>query len=261
MVMTNNSTNPSVDEVRLDNYFAAVWRARWLLLLVVGVAVAAAFYLARSQPASYTASALLDVGCVWKEPLADTYVVEQNVNSAGFKQEVAQKLGVRPNQVKNSVHATTVTAGPNRTRYPILLRVTATTPDESQSIRFAQAVADEVVARHEKLFTEALAPHLAKQARLEKHLQRLAAQAGSPLELTIKVEDQLDEVKINNSSPTFTEKTRVVEPVVAEAVPPPSAWKSAAAAGVLAAIAVVAAVVAFAYFKPAPPSDPRSRHD
>ena len=259
--MLNNSTIVPADEVRLDTYFAAVWRAKWLLLFVVVAAVAAAFYLTRSQPALYTASASLDVGRVWKEPLADTYVVEQNVNSAGFKQEVAQKLGIRPNQLKNSVHATTVTAGPNRTRYPILLRITATTPDEGQSIRFAEAVADEVIARHEKLFTDAIAPHLAKQARLEKHLERLTGPASTTLELTIKVEDQLDEVRFNNTSPIATKKTEIVEPVVAEAEPPPSAWKNAAAAGVLAAIAGVAAVVAVAYFKPVLQSGPRDRDD
>jgi hypothetical protein len=259
--MPNNSTNASADEVRLDNYFAAVWRAKWLLLLVIAAAVAATFYYTRSQPVRYTANATLEIGSVWKEPLADTYVVEQNVNTAGFKHDLAQKIGVRPNQLKNSVQATTITAGPNRTRYAILLKITAITPDESQSIRFAQAVADELIARHEKVFTEALASPKAKQLRLEKHLERLYAQGGSSLELTIKVEDQLDEVKFNNTSPTVTKPTSLVEPIVAEAVPPASAWNNAAAAGVLAAIAAVVIVVVIAYFKPVIRPHPSNRHD
>ena len=259
--MITESTTRSPDEVRLDPYLAAIWRAKWILLLVIAAAVAATLYYSRSQETRYTASATLEIGRVWKDALADTYVVEQMVNTPGFKRDIAQKIGVKANLLKQNVQATTITAGPNRTRYPILLRLTASATDEAEAVRWAQAVADEVIARHEKLFTEALAPHHAKQLRLEKHLEKLTAQAGSPLDLVIKVEDELDDVKFNNTSPTSTKKTEMVEPVVAEPIAPPSGYRNAAAAGVLAALAGVGVVALLTYINPVIRSAAYKRND
>jgi hypothetical protein len=258
-MMIDQIPNQSAETVRLDNYFAAVWRAKWLILLVALAAAAATYYL-RNQPAIHPATAILEVGRVWKEPLDDTYIVEQTVNSPGFRHELAQKIGVRPRQLQN-VKADTITAGPNRTRYPILLRITASTPDESESIRLAEAVATELIARHEKLFDEALATHRETQRRLEEHWKELKAQSGASRELLIKIEAELDQVKFNNTSPTVTKKTGLIEPVVADGVVSSTAWSSAASAGVLAAIAAVILVALLAYFKPLIQSAGRNRYD
>lgn len=259
--MDTNSTTPPANEVRLDAYFATLWRAKWLIILVVLAAVTATFLYARQQPTRHTATATVEVGRVWKEPLADTYVVEQTVNGRGFMRELGQKLGINANQLQQRIQAETVTAGPNRTRYPILLKITATTPDEGESIRLAQAAADELIARHEKLFDEALTTHRARQQRLEGHLKKLQGQANSPSELVLKVEDELDDVTFNNTSPTATKKTALIEPVVAITLAPPSPWRNAASAAVLAALACVALVVLATYLKPVLRAANRKDHD
>lgn len=248
--MNDHPTNQAAEDIRLDRYFVATWRAKWLILVVALAAAALAAWDVRRQPTVYTANAFLEVGRVWKEPLADTYVVERTVNSDGFKRELAEKLGVRPAQVRSRLQADTVTAGPNRTRYPILLQISASAPAEDDAVRLAQAASDELLARHAKLFNDALATHRAREQRLEGHWKALQGQAGAARELLIKVEDELDEVKFNNASPTVTKPTALVEAIVAAPSPPPPFLQRAAAAGLLAAVAAVALIVLVAYFKP-----------
>ncbi len=129
--------------------------------------------------------------------------------------------------------------------------MTAKTESAEESVRLAQSVADEMIARHEKLFQEALAPHLERQRQLE---QRLKEMGSSPAdrEFAFKLEGELDEVKANNSSPISTEKTHFVEKIVPGATTRPDIWRGAATAGLLAAIAGVAAVCLFGYYKSGP---------
>src|SRR5687767_8475604 len=163
--MTKNSNNTMNDEVNLDKYFSAIWRAKWLILFVVISAAAIAFYLARQQPTLHTADAIIEVGRVWKEPLEDTYITEQVVNSAGFMHELATKIGVKPRQLKSNIQAEAIIVGPRVSRYPILLKITASADSESEAVKFAQAVADELISRHERLFNEALAPRKAREQK------------------------------------------------------------------------------------------------
>lgn len=248
--MTNNSNNAMSDEVNLDKYFSALWRAKWFIIVaVIGVA-AVVTYMAKRQPTLYTADAIVEGGRVWKEPLEDTYITEQVVKSAGFLHELAPKIGVKPKLLKNSIQAEAIVVGPRVSRYPILLKITASAESESEAIRLAQAVADELISRHEKLFNEAMAPRLARQQKLEEQLKELKAQPAASRELIIKLEDDLDTVKLNNSSPTVSRKTSLKEPVVAISIVPPTGWRSAASAALVTFIACVALVVLIAYFKP-----------
>jgi hypothetical protein len=246
--MTKNSNNAMSDEVSLDKYFSALWRAKWFILLVVIAVTAIAAYMAKQQPTLYTADAIVEVGRVWKEPLEDTYITEQVVKSAGFLHELAPKIGVRPRQLRNSIQSEAIIVGPRVSRYPILLKISASAESESEAVRLAQAVADELIARHEKLFNEALAPRQARQQKLEAQLKEL--QASGSRELLIKLEDDLDTAKFNNSSPTMSRKTALIEAVVATATIPPTGWRSAASAALVSFIACVALVALAAYFKP-----------
>jgi hypothetical protein len=246
--MTKNSNNAMSDEVSLDKYFSALWRAKWLIILVVIAVTAIAAYMAKQQPTLYTADAIVEVGRVWKEPLEDTYITEQVVKSAGFLHELAPKIGVRPRQLRNSILSEAIIVGPKVSRYPILLKISASAESESEAVRLAQAVADELISRHEKLFNEALAPRQARQQKLEAQLKEL--QASASRELLIKLEDDLDTAKFNNSSPTMSRKTALKEAVVATATIPPTGWRSAASAALVSFIACVALVALAAYFKP-----------
>ena len=247
--MDDSTTTMNEEEITLDRYLIAVWRAKWFILLLVLASAGAAALLALRQPTLHTAAALIKVGRVWKEPLEDPYVTTEIANSQGFKHELAAKLSVRPNQLRSGVQAETVTAGPQRSRYPILVRVTASTESEDLSLRFAQAVADELVARHDKLFDTALAPHKDSQQRIEERLKEPAL----PRELVVRLEGELDEIKSSNMSPTVTEKTHLLGPIVKGAVVRPSIWRGVAVAALLAALAGLAAALVFGHFRPARP--------
>ena len=247
--MSNDSTNTASNEVQLDKYVAAVWRAKWLILLLTLIAAGVAYYFARQQPATYKANAIIEVGRVWKEPLEDLYITEQMTNSSGFLHELANKIGVKPKVLSRSIQAETLTAGPRRSRYPTLLQITATTGSEEEATRLARAVADEIIARHDKLFDEALALHKAREQRLEEQLKEVKGQAASR-DLQFKIEDELDTTRFNNTSPTVTRKTILTQPIVATTVAPASPWRTVAAAALIAAFALIALVVLKAAFTP-----------
>jgi hypothetical protein len=253
--MTKNSNNAMSDEVSLDKYFSALWRAKWFILLLVTAVTAIAAYMAKQQPTLYTADAIVEVGRVWKEPLEDTYITEQVVKSAGFLHELAPKIGVRPRQLRNSIQSEAIVVGPRVSRYPILLKISASAESESEAVRLAQAVADELISRHEKLFNEAFAPRQARQQKLEAQLKEL--QASASRELLIKLEDDLDTAKFNNTSPTMSRKTALKETVVATSTIPPAGWRSAASAALVTFIASVTLVALAAYFKPTPQAESR----
>jgi hypothetical protein len=250
--MAKNSNNAMSDEVNLDKYLLAIWRAKWLIFLIVMATAAVAIYLARQQPTLYTAEAIIEVGRVWKEPLEDTYITEQVVKSPGFIHELAPKVGVKPKQLKSSLQSEAIIVGPRVSRYPILLKITASADSESEAVRLAQAVADELVSRHEKLFNEAIAPRKAREQKLEEQLKELKTHSSASRELLMKLEDDLDTAKFNNSSPTMSRKTALKEAVVAVSAILPAGWRSAASASLIAFLACATVVALIAYFKPSP---------
>ncbi|HEX8185038.1 MAG TPA: Wzz/FepE/Etk N-terminal domain-containing protein [Blastocatellia bacterium] len=242
------------EEIRLDKYLAAIWRAKWLIIAGVLLAAGVAYLLASRQPTIYKATALLKIGRVWKEPLEDPYVTETIVNSAGFHKELAKKINVNPRQLKRNVHAETIIAGPRRSRYPILVSITATSDENADdAVQLTQAVADELIARHEELFNEAIKPHIEQQRRLEERYKELAAQGAASRDLLLKVEDELNQARANNSASNVnvTEKTRLAVEVVPEASTRPTLWRNVAAAALLAAVACIAAAALAAHFMPA----------
>ncbi|HEX8090287.1 MAG TPA: hypothetical protein VF762_15620 [Blastocatellia bacterium] len=240
------------EEIRLDNYMAAIWRAKWLIIIGVLAAAGITYLLANRQPALHKSTALIKIGRVWKEPLEDPYITETIINSAGFQKELAKKAGVNPRQLKRSIHAETIVAGPRRARYPILVSVAATSESADEATRLARAVADEVTARHEELFNEAMRPHAEQERRLEERYKELATQ-GVSRDLLLKVEGELNEVKSNNSasSVNVTEKTRLIAEVEPEASIRPPVWRDVAAAVLIAAVVCVAAAVLAGHFTPA----------
>jgi hypothetical protein len=245
-----NDTAP--EEIRLDRLFAAIWRGRWIILAGTLLAASIMAYLGFRQPTLHTASALIEIGRVWKEPLEDIYATAEAANSDGFIQKLATKIGVRPNQLKRSVKAEAVMAGPRRSRYPILVRVTATTESSEESVRLAQAVADDIVSRHAELFKAALAPHLARKANLEELQKQISNDsAATSREVLMKVETEIGDVNSNITSPTLTEETHLVEPVVPGQTLRPSPWRSIVVTTLVAAIALVALVALVNSFRPA----------
>lgn len=240
------------EEIRLDNLFAAVWRGKWIIIIGTLLAASVTAYLGFRQPTLHTASALIEVGRVWKEPLEDIYATTEAANSDGFLQKLATKIGVKPNQLKRSVRAEAVMAGPRRSRYPILVRVTATTDNNDESVRLAQAVSDEITARHAELYKAALAPHLDRKGKLEERQKQISNDSvAASRDLLIKVETEIDEINANITSPTMTEATHLVEPVVPGGSIRPSPWRSIIVAALVAAVALVAIVALVNSFRPA----------
>src|ERR1044072_7899942 len=240
------------EEIRLDHYILAVCRATWFIILGVILAAGGTAYLASRQPTLHKAIALIKIGRVWKEPLEDPYITERVINNSGFLKELAQKTGIGPSKLKRSVKAEVDIAGPRKTRYPILVSVTATAEAGEDAVRFASAVADEVRARHELIFNEAMKPHLDEEHRLEERYKELAAQGAASRDLLLKVESELSEVKANNSlaNPNVTEKTRLIEDVESDGVVRPDIWRKVASVALIAAVLSIAAAALTALFTP-----------
>jgi hypothetical protein len=240
------------DQIELNNYVAAVWRAKWWILAAIVLACLGTAGYRYRQPATYTAVAQIRVGRVWKEPLDDPYLTAELVNSHGFLDDVAHKLSIKPGQLRRAIRASAVTAGPPRTTYPILVRISASTDSSDQSMLLAEAVATEVVARHQTLWEQAMAPHL----DTERHLEELAKNAGpaanAPLDARIKLEQELGEIRSSNTSPTITEKTRLLGPVTPQGVTRATVLQPAAVAGVSAGIVAMSAAVLISFLGTSP---------
>lgn len=261
------------EEIGLDRYFAAVWRAKWLVLLGVILTAAAMAAIEYSRPTLYSSMAVIRVGHVWKEPLQDLYVTTEIANNDGFLQAVATRAGTDSASIKRHLHAETITGGPARSQYALLLRITAITENSEESVRIAQAAADEILARHEKLFDDALAPRLAHQQRLEEMIkqvqvyahgkasndtalldwemyprQQLKAVGDGQLLLMVRLMREFSDAKVSNSSPTETHKTELVDAVVPGAITPRAIGRDTLVTGLIAALIYVAAALAFEYF-------------
>lgn len=246
-MMTEERQETLEEDLRLDSFLVWVWRAKWLILLLVLAASGVAAAMGLRQPAVSTATALLEVGKVWGKPIRDIYITVEIANSPGFIQEVASKAGVKPGQLARAVQVAPVESGVPHSIYAILIRVTAKNESADESVRLAQLVADEIVSRHQKLFDEAIAPHLERQRQLE---QRLKESPPADRDLAMKLEAELNELKANNSSPISTDKTHLVEKVVPGSTVRPDIWRSTATAGLIAAMVGIAVACVVGYYKP-----------
>jgi hypothetical protein len=249
LVMTETKEETLEDEIRLDTFFTWVWRGKWLIIFLVLVASGAAVLMGLRQPELHTATALVEIGRVWSKPLRDIYITVETANSPGFIEDVAAKSGVRPGLLGRSVQVGAVESGVPHALYPILIRITGKTESAEESARFAQAVADEIVARHEKLFDETIAPHLERQRQLEQRLKELGT-SPSDRDFATKLEGELDDVKANNTSPVSTAKTHLLEKIVASRAARPAIWRGAATAGLIAAVVGVAVASLIGYLRP-----------
>jgi capsular polysaccharide biosynthesis protein len=229
------------EEISLDNYITAIWRAKWIVIIGTIAAAAVAYLIASRQPEMHRAIADLKVGRVWTEPLEDPYITERVINSPAFLDTVAAKLGVRPGQLRRAVQAETVVAGPRRSRYPLLVSITATAETDEKAMLYAKAAADEVKARHDQMFEEALKPRREQELGLLQRREEIAAQGAPSRELLVRIEDEISEVKANNTSATVTEKTALVTDVASGGTIRPAVWRNVAAAAAVAAIALMLA--------------------
>lgn len=222
--------------MELNPHLLAIWRAKWVILAVAAVAASLAALIAMRQPDLHTATALLEVGKVWKEPVEDPYLTVEIINSDGFLQRLAERVGAKQAQLKRQLRAEAVMGGSPRSAYAVLVKITAASENPEEAVRLAQAAAEETIKRHLSIFDSAMESHLERQRWLERQQQELAAK-GSPLsEAALSLARDLDEVKSANSSPTITKRSNLVGPVVA----------GPAARAPIARNAIVAALIAAA---------------
>src|SRR6266849_1755943 len=158
--MTEEKQETFEEDIRLDGFLKWVWQGKWLIIFLVIVVTGLAAAIGLRDPAVTTTTALIEVGKVWGKPLKDIYVTVEIANSPGFIQDVATKTGLKPGLLRRSVQVAAVESGVPHSIYAILIRVTAKAESPEESKGLAQAVADEIIARHEKLFEDAIAPYL-----------------------------------------------------------------------------------------------------
>lgn len=239
---------PGADEIRLDRYVIAVWRAKWWIILVALAATAVAAFLINRQPAVFEATAQVEVGRVWNQPLKDLFVTAETAGSPGFIHELAGKLGVAPKQLTRALQVEPLVSGVPHARYAIMIRVTATTDTPDQSVHFAQAMAEQIVAWHDEIYEAAMRPHRERQQQLEEQIKSLLSSPASR-DTAIKLESELEEVKTNNVSPMATAKSHVVGKVVPGNAIKPPVWRSAASWGLVAGLIGVAAALIVGHMK------------
>lgn len=250
--MTERREETVQDDIRLDSLFTWVWRGKWLIIFLAVIATGSSLLMGFRQPEFHTATALIEVGRVWSKPLRDIYITVETSNSPGFIEDVAAKAGMKPGQLGRGVQVGAVESGVPHALYPILIRITGKAESADDAVRFAQAVADEIIARHEKLFEETMAPHLERQHQLEQRLKELGT-SSADRDFAVKLESELDEVKANNTSPVSTAKTHLVEKIVASRAARPGIWRGAATAGLIAATVGVVVASLIGYLRPARP--------
>jgi subunit length determinant Wzz-like protein len=248
--MPEKEETPS-DEIRLDAFLGWIWRGKWLIILLVIAASGLSAVMGMQQTETHTANALIEPGRVWSKPIRDIYVTVESANSPGFIQDVAEKAGVKAGQIARHVQVTPVESGRPRSFAPILIRVTATTETSEESVRLAQVMSDEIIARHDKMYDEALAPHLDQQHWLEAQLKSIGA-SPADRDAALKIRTQLDEVVSNNSSPISTARSRLIERIVPGAKARPSNLRGTVTAGLIAGIVGIVLACAVGYFKAAP---------
>jgi capsular polysaccharide biosynthesis protein len=202
-------------QIRLNPYFLVVWRAKWIILAVTVQAALLAVLIGMRQADLYTATALLEVGKVWKEPLEDPYLTVEIINSDGFIQRLAEKMGAKQSQLKRQLRAEAVTGGAPRSAYAVLVKITASAENPEEAVKLAQAAAEETIKRHLSIFDGAMESHLERQRWLEEQKQELAASRAALSQAAVSLVRDLDEVKSANSSPTMTKRSNLITPVVA----------------------------------------------
>lgn len=236
------------DEIRFDRHFLAVWRAKWVILLIVLLASAVTWWLVRRQPTLHAATAVIKIGRVWKEPLEDPYITEKAAGSPGFFQELAARIGGSASHLKRRIRAEVLLGGSRRDRYPVLVSIVSTAEDADEAVRLARAATDEIITRHQKRFDESLTPYRERERLLTAQLK----QAAGSREAQWKLELELNEVQSNNLSPIWTERTHLIEPIVAEPVPRPNALRSVATIALVSAMGSVVIAALAGHFKPTP---------
>src|SRR5215813_3516462 len=233
------------EQLSFDRYARMVWRAKWVIIAAAILAALMAALISYRQPPQHKATALLKIGRVWKEPIEDYFVTERVANTQSFLKGAANRVGLNAPQLRRSVHVEAILAGPRRNRAPVLLQITANADTAENAARNADAVAQEIVARHQTIMDETLKPHIERQHQLEARQKELESQQSSR-ELLLKIDAELDEVRTNNSlsNSPVTEKTHVVAEPTAEPVPRPSIVRAAGFAGSIAAVsaAILAAL-------------------
>jgi hypothetical protein len=242
------------EEISLDKYARAVWRAKYLIIGGVLAAAAVAYFVASGQPASHRATAQLRIGRVWDKPIEDPYITERIINSAGFLKEIAPQIGVEAGKLRRAIKAETIIAGPRRSRYPILVNITATTENADRSVELAESVAEQVKARHEALFNDALKPHLEEERFLGERVAQLKTSGAAAPDMVARLESELNEIRAKNTAQNgagVTQKTDLITEVAPEGAQTPAVWRNVAAAALIAAATLVAAVLLLTYFKPA----------
>ncbi|MBI4853406.1 MAG: hypothetical protein HY819_16555 [Acidobacteria bacterium] len=252
------SNNQDLSLIDLAPYIRAIWKYKWLIIILPLISVTITLVLSLREKPSYIATAHIKIGKVWDLPVGDPNIIAELVTKSPFLLRVNEKLSKKRNidVLSRAITAEKLEAGKGRARYVYLVRLTGRGASPELAEELTKATAEQVIFESNQIFDKAYTAYENREKELKKKIEELKTSATStnlsPTELYEKrletelLETELSETQINNQSPLKTFKTAFAQEIEpAKQVPSPNVYKflamaasTALALGVLIALAL-----------------------
>lgn len=250
------SNNPEIALIDIAPYIRAIWKYKWLIIVLVVLSLVITLVLNSREKPTYVAAAHIKIGKVWDLPVGDPNVVVELVTKTPFLLRVNEKLSKKRNidVLKRAVTAEKLEAGKGRARYVYLVCLIGrgATPELAEEL--TKMMAEQVIIESNLIFDKAYLDYENREKELKAKLEdlktKIIASNTSPTELYEKrleirlLEEELGETEINNKSPLKTFRTALAEEIEpAKQIPGSNLYKLLAmAVGTTMAVGILIAI-------------------
>lgn len=254
-MQSNNNQETSL--IDLAPYIRALWKHKWLIVVLVLLSIVITLALHFREKPSYIATAHIKIGKVWDSPIGDPNVIAELVTKPPFLLRVNEKLSKKRNidVLSRAVTAEKLEAGRGRARYVYLVRLTGKGASQELAQELVKSTAEQVIAESNRVFDQAYQAYEKQEKDLQAKIEELKTKSAanlSPTELYEKrlelqlLEQELGQIQINNQSPLKTFRTALAEELEpAKQIPTSNLYKllvmasaTALALGILIALAL-----------------------
>ncbi|MFN8109002.1 MAG: Wzz/FepE/Etk N-terminal domain-containing protein [Thermoleophilia bacterium] len=173
-------------ELTLRDYLRVAWSGRWLILGLTVLAMVVGALLTVAKKPTYTATTRVYMGQATtisgvpvQTPLTNPTIAPSMLDNDAIQQEVAQKTGTTPAQVRSSVSLSTPRMAVGTSgNLPTILTITARTHRRALSIDIANAYLDAVVKVASAQYDQAHKTYLADATRTAGEVKSLMAETA-----------------------------------------------------------------------------------